>query len=72
VIVQLRSQERRAGGSLTQRSYLVEPAAAVGASARSQMRLGACQRSFSLSMSMLDVVCSRRMHVDQATKPEPQ
>jgi hypothetical protein len=34
------------------------------------MRLGVCQKSFALSMSTPDVVCSRRMHVDQEMRPE--
>jgi hypothetical protein len=69
VTVQVRRQEQRAEGSSNPRSYLVEPAAA-GASARSRMRLGVCQRSFALSMSKPGVVCSRRMHVDQEMRPE--
>jgi hypothetical protein len=70
VTVQVQRQEQREAGSLDQRSYLAEPAA--DASARSRMRLGAYQRRFELSMSTPDVVCSRRMHVDQEMKPELQ
>ena len=62
MVVRSRSQEQRVEGWSNPHSCLAVHAA----SARNRMGQDACPRSYVMSMSTLDVVCSRLLHVGRA------